>query len=69
MASLFKTLNLQTGIPRLSTEKITALLYLDKKVEYGKIRWVLPQSLGRVAITAEIPVETVKDTLLELGGK
>mgnify|MGYP001354018957 CR=1 FL=1 len=69
VASLFKTLNLPTGIPKLSTEKIIALLYLDKKVEYGKIRWVLPQSLGRVAITAEIPVETVKDTLLELGGE
>jgi 3-dehydroquinate synthetase len=45
-----------------------SLLYLDKKVEHGKIRWVLPEQLGRVVISNEIPAETVKDTLLELGG-
>jgi 3-dehydroquinate synthase len=69
MASFFNTLNLPTGIPGLSIEKIIALLYLDKKVEYGKVRWVLPQSLGRITITTAIPVETVKDTLAELGGR
>ena len=69
LASFFKSLNLPTGIPGLNVAKITALLYLDKKVEYGKIRWVLPQALGRVVITSEVPVETVEDTLMELGGE
>lgn len=69
LAGLFENLNLPTKIPGLSAEEIISLLYLDKKVEYGKIRWVLPKRLGQVVVTNEIPVETVKDTLLELGGK
>ncbi|MGE5605012.1 MAG: 3-dehydroquinate synthase family protein, partial [Bacteroidota bacterium] len=69
LAAFFNTMNLPTTIPGLSTEKIIALLYLDKKVEYGKIRWVLPKSLGQVMISSAIPAETVKDTLLELGGE
>lgn len=68
VASLFKDLDLPTEIHRLSSEEIISLLYLDKKVEYGKVRWVLPKRLGQVAIFDEIPAETVKDTLLELGG-
>ena len=69
LVSLFNALNLSTDIPGLSTEKICSLLYLDKKVEYGKIRWVMPRSLGRVLITTDIPVATVKDTLIEMGGE
>lgn len=69
LRSLFESLNLPTSIPGLSTEQIWALLYLDKKVEYGKVRWVLPKSLGQVVITTAVPAETVKDTLMELGGK
>lgn len=69
LLALFKALGLPTDIPGLSTEKLCSLLYLDKKAEYGKIRWVLPQSLGRVLITTDIPLETVKDTLTEMGGE
>lgn len=68
LASLFEDLELPTAIPGLNVADIMSLLYLDKKVEYGKVRWVLPERLGRVVISNEIPVETVKDTLLELGG-
>lgn len=67
--AMFKSLGLPTKLPAgISCEGIMALLYLDKKVEYGKIRWILPKSLGQVLISGEIPPETVKDTLSELGG-
>lgn len=68
IASMFANLDLPTAIPGLDASEIMSLLYLDKKVEYGKVRWVLPEKLGRVLISHEIPGETVKDTLLELGG-
>ncbi len=68
VTSLFKSFKLPTTIPGLSTAGIMSLLDLDKKVEYGKIRWVLPKRLGQVVISDQIPAETVKDTLLELGG-
>lgn len=68
LALLFENLNLPTKITGLSADGIMSLLYLDKKVEYGKIRWVLPKCIGQVVIADEIPGETVKDTLLELGG-
>ncbi len=68
LAALFGQLDLPVKIPGISSEGIIALLYLDKKVEYGKIRWVMPKRLGQVVIADEIPVGTVKDTLLELGG-
>lgn len=68
LASLFGSLDLPTKIPGLSVDEVISLLYLDKKVEYGKIRWVLPKCLGQVVISDQIPAETVKDTLLELGG-
>lgn len=68
LAFLFGALDLPTAIPGLNVAEIISLLYLDKKVEYGKVRWVLPERLGQVTISNEIPGETVKDTLLELGG-
>jgi 3-dehydroquinate synthase len=68
ISSMFANLDLSMAIPGLNTAEIMSLLYLDKKVEYGKVRWVLPEGLGRVVISNEIPAETVKDTLLELGG-
>lgn len=68
LESLFENLHLPVNIPGLQGDEIMSLLYLDKKVEYGKIRWVLPKCRGQVVIMDQIPPETVKDTLLELGG-
>ncbi len=68
LVALLESMDLPLNIPGLQTDEIMSLLYLDKKVEYGKIRWVLPKSRGQVVISDQIPPETVKDTLLELGG-
>ncbi len=68
VTTLFQSFNLPIKIPGLSAVGILSLIDLDKKVEYGKIRWVLPKRLGQVGISDQIPAETVKDTLLELGG-
>jgi 3-dehydroquinate synthase len=70
-ASLFKLLQeleLPVTLPGFSIAELTQKLYLDKKVEYGQIRWVMPQRLGTVFVTSDIPQPVVAEVLLELGG-
>jgi 3-dehydroquinate synthase len=61
-------LNLPTEIPGLPVPALIDRIYLDKKVEYGKIRWVMPKRAGEVLVTATIPETIVREVLLELGG-
>jgi 3-dehydroquinate synthase len=39
----------------LSVEKVLRLLPRDKKAVGGKINWVLPERIGKVRITADVP--------------
>jgi 3-dehydroquinate synthase len=47
-------------------EKILSSMKLDKKVEAGAVRWILPKGIGRVEVTREVPAETVAQVLEEL---
>lgn len=61
-------LNLPTEIPGLPVPDLLQRIYLDKKVEYGKIRWVMPKRTGEVLLTAAIPETVVREVLSEMGG-
>ena len=61
-------LNLPTKIPGLPVPDLLQRIYLDKKVEYGKIRWVMPKRAGEVLLTAAIPETVVREVLSEMGG-
>lgn len=50
----------------LDREKVLSSMKLDKKVEAGAIRWILPHGIGRLEVTREIPPETVAQVLEEL---
>lgn len=43
--------------------RLFAILFRDKKVLDGAIRWVLPRGIGAVAITADVPHDLVREAL------
>jgi len=54
--------------PGLTPEALEPLMKRDKKVQDGRIRWVLPVRTGEVTISAEVPMEVVRRVLDEMRG-
>ena len=54
---------------RVSAARILNSIKLDKKARSGKVRFVLPVSIGRVTIRENVPENIIKKALLELGCK
>ncbi len=61
--SLFERAGLPTAAPKLGVGKYLQLMGLDKKVEDGKIRFVLLKALGCAVMTADVPQEMLEQTL------
>jgi 3-dehydroquinate synthase len=51
---LFKALNLPTTTPKLPPKKILAAMQSDKKVQHGRLRFVLPDAMGHVDLVENI---------------
>lgn len=68
LLNILRELDLPLTLPGLAIPDLIQKLYLDKKVEYGKVRWVMPKRLGTVFVTSEVPQSVVEEVLLELGG-
>jgi 3-dehydroquinate synthase len=60
---LFERSGLPVISPKLGTDKYMQLMGLDKKVEGGKIRFVLLKSLGHAVITDAVPQTLLEQTL------
>jgi 3-dehydroquinate synthetase len=60
---LFKRAKLPTVAPDLGKEKYLDLMGMDKKVESGKLRFVLLRKLGQAVITADVPLQHLYETL------
>ena len=60
---LFERAGLPVTGPRLGAEKYLQLMGLDKKVEDGKIRFILLKSLGNAVITGDVPQPLLEQTL------
>ncbi len=60
---------LQAGLPviapNLGSEKYLHLMGLDKKIENGKIRFILLECIGKAVIHAEVPAALLTETLVE----
>lgn len=54
---------------RVSAARILNSIKLDKKAKSGKVRFVLPVSIGKVTIRENVPENIIKKALLELGCK
>ena len=52
--ALSETLGLPTKAPKLDREKILATMMHDKKVEHGKLRFILPTRMGHVELVGGV---------------
>jgi 3-dehydroquinate synthase len=65
IADLFRRANLPIQAPALGVETYLAHMGVDKKVEGGRLRFVLLKKLGEAFVTAEVPEALLKATLSE----
>lgn len=61
--NIFTRAGLPVVAPNLGVEKYLDLMGMDKKVEGGKIRFVLLKAVGRAVIESEVPTERLKQTI------
>jgi 3-dehydroquinate synthase len=57
------------GLPSLKgikSKPVIDALQHDKKVRDGKVHFVLPQTIGRVEVTGDVPLELVRETVKAL---
>ncbi|MDR2196175.1 MAG: 3-dehydroquinate synthase [Gallionellaceae bacterium] len=60
---LFERAGLPVTAPALGAEKYLELMGLDKKVEGGRMRFVLLQSIGRAIVNGDVPETLLRETL------
>jgi len=65
IAALFKRARLPVKAPALGADTYLAYMGVDKKVEAGRMRFVLLRRLGEAFVTAEVPPEALRATLSE----
>jgi 3-dehydroquinate synthase len=60
--NLLQRLGLLQPLPRLDGETVYQRLFLDKKVQNGALRWLLPGAEpGSVSVRADVPLDLVRD--------
>jgi 3-dehydroquinate synthase len=65
---LYLQAGLPTVAPSLGSEKYLHLMGLDKKVEGGKLRFVLLKRIGEAVVRSDVPAEVLSRTLVECTG-
>jgi len=60
---LLERLRVPTAPPALEPDRILETMMHDKKVEHGRLRFVLPSRLGHVELVADVPEEHVRAAL------
>jgi 3-dehydroquinate synthase len=63
--SLIDRASLPTELPSLQLERLIQAMKHDKKILQGKIRFVLPKSVGEAFITEEVTPSLIEQTLVE----
>ncbi|MEK6246795.1 MAG: 3-dehydroquinate synthase, partial [Planctomycetales bacterium] len=61
---LLRALNLETTLPDYSPDELLRLMYHDKKVEQGQLRFILPDRMGHVELVGDVRPD---DILAALG--
>jgi 3-dehydroquinate synthase len=65
---LYIRVGLPSVAPNLGTEEYLRLMGLDKKVEGGKMRFVLLEGIGRAVVRSDVPADMLAATLAECTG-
>ena len=63
ISKLFKRAGLPVIAPDLGVDKFLELMGLDKKVEGGKMRFVLLKQIGHAVVYGEVPTSLLRQTL------
>jgi 3-dehydroquinate synthase len=63
--TLYRQAGLPVAAPDIGVEKYLALMGLDKKVEGGKMRFVLLRQIGEAVIRSDVPIAVLTETLEE----
>jgi 3-dehydroquinate synthetase len=61
--SLIRIARLPEHAPQMPIDTWMQLMGLDKKVEGGKIRFVLLKAIGKAVLTADVPTDLLYQTL------
>ena len=62
---LTESLGLPVRLPKLAPDKILATMMHDKKVQHGRLRFVLPSRMGHVELVGDVAEEQVRAALKE----
>jgi 3-dehydroquinate synthase len=62
---LLEKLGLPIWLPPLEHDELLAAMSHDKKVEHGRLRFVLPSRMGHVELIGNVPAADVRAALLE----
>jgi len=60
---LLESFGLPTAVPEISHEELIELMYHDKKVERGQLRFVLPARLGLVEVVRDVSTDDIRAAL------
>jgi 3-dehydroquinate synthase len=63
--NIYKQAGLPVVAPNLGAEKYLRLMGLDKKVEGGKMRFILLTRIGEAVVRSDVPAGALTETLLE----
>lgn len=61
--ALLDVLGLPSKAPKLDAEKVLATMMHDKKVEHGKLRFILPTRMGHVELVGDVEPKDVRAAL------
>jgi 3-dehydroquinate synthase len=66
IARLVRSVGPLPSIRRIKEKKVLDLLPRDKKAVGGRIHWVLPEAIGKVRVTPDVPDEAVVQAFREV---
>jgi 3-dehydroquinate synthase len=66
LEKLLKKAGLPTKLPQMEVKQVMQMMRYDKKVQGGKIRFVLPRAIGQVFITDEMSPAVIEKVLGEM---
>jgi 3-dehydroquinate synthase len=61
--ALLRALNLPVDTPKLDHDEILRVMQRDKKVQHGRLRFVLPDRIGHVVLVGDVPEDAVRVAL------
>jgi 3-dehydroquinate synthase len=68
IVKLIAAADLPTHGMTLLTDDVVNAMYFDKKVQSGRLRFVLPDAIGHVVIRDDVPIERVREAVDSLRG-